>query len=54
MTFQERVRLMRAEAVVSWFAAAFDRFIAILKIEPAAFELDRAAASRRRWFAAFH
>jgi hypothetical protein len=54
MTYQERVRLMRAEAIVSWLAAAFDRFVEMLKIEPSAFEIDRAMARRRRWFGAFH
>ena len=53
-TYEQQVKLMRAETVVSWAAAAFDWMIAALKIEPVALERDEDVAARQRWFGAFY
>ena len=53
-TYEQQAKLMRAETVVSWVAAAFDWMIAALKIEPAVLERDEDVAARQRWFGAYY
>jgi hypothetical protein len=52
--YHDQLKLARAETVVSWACAAVDRLIDALKIEPSAFEVDVAAAERKRWFGSFY
>ena len=52
--YKDQLKMMRAETVVSWFAAAFDRAIEALKIEPAAVTAEDALAKPQRWFGAYY
>lgn len=51
---QQPLGLARAEAVVSMFAAAFDRMIEMLKIRVDGSTRDEAASEERRWYGAFY
>jgi hypothetical protein len=53
--YKDQLKLMRAETVVSWFVASFDRMIEALQIEPAVHAAnDDKAAPSQRYFGAFH
>jgi hypothetical protein len=52
--YQDQLKLARAETVVAWASAAVDRLIEALKIEPSVYEVDVAAAERKRWFGSFY
>jgi hypothetical protein len=45
---------MRAETAASWAAAAFDRVIKVLKIEPASIAIDEDVAKPQRYFGAYY
>ncbi|MDH4114221.1 MAG: hypothetical protein OEU89_02010 [Burkholderiaceae bacterium] len=51
---QQPLGLVRAEAVVSMFAAAFDRMIDMLRIRVDGSTRDEAASEERRWYGAFY
>jgi hypothetical protein len=51
---RQQMGLMRAEAVVSMLAAAFDRMIEALRIRVDGSTQEAAASEERRWYGAFY
>jgi hypothetical protein len=54
LRYRDQLKLMRAETAASWAAAAFDRVIKILKIEPASIAIDEDVAKPQRYFGAYY
>jgi hypothetical protein len=52
--YKDQLKLNRAETLVSWLAAAFDRVVGALKIEPAAVAAKEETATPGRYYGAFH
>jgi len=48
--YSDQYKLIRAGAAVSSLAAAFDRVIEVLKIEPAEIAASDESEARRGWF----
>ena len=48
--YGDQYKLIRASAAVSWFASAFDRVIAVLKIEPTEITAGAEIEMPKGWF----
>lgn len=52
--YKDRLKIMRAETVTAWMAAAFGWAVEALRSPPVEYVRDEEAAARKRWYGAFY